>query len=377
MSAKRAILFLSAALVFGAGVRLAAADPLLDAYQSVLADPTNSEVNLQYALVAEGNKKYRLALAAYERILANDPNNKAALAGLQRVRRIIQPASTLFTTEFGARFESNPLQVATGAKDELFPYSKLHVRDERNLFGTRWRTTADLWGEYHPVIGELSNANAFADTGPVIDVPGTQTAVHPAIGAAAGYFNGRFAYSEVNLSDLIEGYLDGANQWARIRAGYRNYAPNFGSTGGVYVGADGRLSRDHIFSESDVVSVTPWLLWSDIPGSVLDINSNHITPGRYIQGGAKFEYDRAVSSALTVGVFVGASERAFATDPADSGGHRQDFLVSPGMSLLFTNIFGIPQTDFRIDYQYDHNHSNAAADSYDDHTVTLALVSRR
>jgi hypothetical protein len=47
------------------------------------------------------------------------------------------------------------------------------------------------------------------------------------------------------------------------------------------------------------------------------------------------------------------------------------------MSLLFTNIFGIPQTDFRIDYQYDHNHSNAAADSYDDHTVTLALVSRR
>ena len=64
---------------------------------------------------------------------------------------------------------TNPLEVATGAKDELFPYSKLHMRDERNLFGTRWRTTADLWGEYHPVIGELSNANVFADTGPVID----------------------------------------------------------------------------------------------------------------------------------------------------------------------------------------------------------------
>jgi hypothetical protein len=51
--------------------------------------------------------------------------------------------------------------------------------------------------------------------------------------------------------------------------------------------------------------------------------------------------------------------------------------VAPGISLLFPNIFGIAQTDFRIDYEYDHNHSNAATDSYDDHTVTLAFVSRR
>jgi hypothetical protein len=201
--------------------------------------------------------------------------------------------------------------------------------------------------------------------------------VRPAVGAGAGYFDGRFAYSEVNVSDMVEGYLDGATQWARIRGGYRDFQPDFGSTAGFYAGADGRLSRDRVINQSDVVSITPWFLWSDIPGSVLDINSNRITPGQYTEAGAKFEYDQAVSQMVTVGVFVGARDRFYATDLSDSGGHRQDFLVAPGISLLFPNIFGIAQTDFRIDYEYDHNHSNAATDSYDDHTVTLAFVSRR
>ncbi len=356
---------------------MAAADALLDAYQGVLKDPTNSEVNLQYALVAEGNKKYRLALAAYERVLANDPGNKAALAGLQRMRRIIEPASTLVTSEVGATFETNPLEVETGSQKELFPYAKLHIKDERNIFGTRWRSTADIWGEYHPEIDELSSVSTFADTGPIIDIPGTLTDVHPAVGAGAGYFDGRFAYTEVSLSSTLEGYLDGAYEWARVRGAYRDYSPSFTSSGGVYVGADGRLSRDRIFNQSDIVSVAPWILWSDIPGSVPDINSNLITPGRYFSGGAKFEYDQAVSQSFTVGMFVGVSGRVFATDPADSGGRREDFLLSPGVSLLFTNIFGRAQTDFRIDYEYDRNRSNAAGDSYENQTVTFALVSRR
>ena len=53
-----------------------------------------------------------------------------------------------------------------------------------------------------------------------------------------------------------------------------------------------------------------------------------------------------------------------------------DFLVAPGISFLFPNIFGIAQTDFLVGYEYDHNQSNAAGDSYDDHIVSLSLVSR-
>jgi hypothetical protein len=355
---------------------MATADPLLDAYQSVLSNPTNSEVNLQYAMVAEGHKQYRLALAAYERILENDPQNKAALAGLQRVRSLIQPATTLLTSEFGARFESNPTELETGAKSELYPYARFHLLDERSINSLRWRTTADVWGEYHPVNGSLTNANAFADTGPVLDIPGTQATVHPALGVGAGYFDFRFAYTDVNLSSLLEGSVDGAYEWARIRGGYRQFQPNLGSSAGPYAGADGRLSRDRVITQSDLVSVAPWFLWSDVPGSVLDINSNRITPGQYSEVGARFEYDDALSQTLTLGVFLSASDRLYFTTPSGNGGDRQDVLLVPGVSLLFPNIFGIAQTDFRIDYQYNHNHSNTAGDSYDDHIVSLAFVSR-
>ena len=376
MSARRAILFVSTALFVGAASPMAAADPLLDAYQSVLANPTNSEVNLQYAMVAEGNKQYRLALAAYERILENDPQNKAALAGLQRVRSLIEPSTTLLTSEFGARFESNPTEVSTGARSELYPYARFHLLDERNINGTRWRTTVDAWGAYYPVNQELSDANLYADTGPLFNVPGTEATFHPAIGAGAGYFNGRFAYSDVNLSALMEGNAGGAYQWGRIRGGYRAFQPDFGSSAGPYAVADGRLSRDRVFTQSDVVSIAPWLYWSDIPGSVLDINSNRVTPGEYTDLGARLEYDEAVSHNLTVGVFVGARDRFYATDVSNSGGHRVDFLVAPGISFLFPNIFGIAQTDFLVGYEYDHNQSNAAGDSYNDHIVSLSLVSR-
>src|SRR5690242_15887070 len=60
----------------------AVADELSDAAQLVLADPANADVNLDYALIAEGKGKYRLALAAYERVLLNDPNNVDAKRGL-------------------------------------------------------------------------------------------------------------------------------------------------------------------------------------------------------------------------------------------------------------------------------------------------------
>ena len=98
---------------------------------------------------------------------------------------------------------------------------------------------------------------------------------------------------------------------------------------------------------------------------------------RVHRSGGKAEYDQSVSQNLIVGAFVGGRYRFYPTEPSDSGSHRQDFLLAPGVSFLFPNIFGIAQTDFRVDYEYDHNQSNASGDSYDDHIVTLAFVTRR
>src|SRR5690606_8330424 len=109
-------------------------------YGAVLADPLNAELNLQYARLAEAKGEVRKALAAYERVLVNDESNAAAISGIQRVRRTIEPAVSQKTLDFGARFDSNALRTNTNASSDLLGYVSYRVRDERPLHDLRWRT---------------------------------------------------------------------------------------------------------------------------------------------------------------------------------------------------------------------------------------------
>jgi len=100
----------------GAGPGPGVAAELARVYAQILRDPTNSALNLRYAELAETSGKLRWALAAYERVLVNDPGSAEAQAGLQRVRRRLQPDSTQFTAELGAIGESNPRYLPSGAR---------------------------------------------------------------------------------------------------------------------------------------------------------------------------------------------------------------------------------------------------------------------
>ncbi len=349
------------------------ADQLLSAYQHVLANPTDSDVNLQYALIAEGQKKWRLALAAYERILSNDPNNVAAKNGLQRIRRIIQPPSTQTTVELGTEWDSNQQQEPGGTDDFTF-YAKGRVRDERNWFGQRWRTTATAYADTHAFDETTNYAVALFDVGPILDLKGTFLAARPFVGGGVASLRGHYYYSEVNVGAGIEGYLNGAFQSARIRGGYRGAGDAaIGNGAGFYAEASAHWTHQNIFSDHDVFWIEPWVRWSGIDGNGFDFfNGNYtaVTPGHYLAGGGRFEFDNQINSWLTVGASVSVSERDY-----DVGG-RRDFLLAPGASLVFSNIFS-PQTDIRVDYEFQHNDSNQAAHDYDNHAVTVALVARR
>jgi hypothetical protein len=362
-------LFLAASLVaLAAATSPAVADPLSDAYQGVIANPTDTEVNLQYALVAEGQKKWRLALAAYERILANDPDNARAKAGLQRIRRIIQPAQTQKTVEVGTEYDSNALH-EPGSGDDWTFYAKGRVRDERNWMGMRWRTTATAYADTHAVNHDLDYMVAMFDIGPILDLNGTMMAGRPFVGAAVSGLGGSYYYSDVNFGGSIEGYLDGAYQWARVKAGYRSFGDDI-STTGWYAEAVAHWAHKDIFSDHDLIFVEPWFRWSGIDGGGFDSFANPVTPGRYVGGGARFEYDTQVSRWLTVGASFRLSERDY-----DVGG-RRDFLIAPGASLMFTNLLS-PQTDIRVEYEFQHNNSNQDENDYDNHAVTISLVARR
>lgn len=347
------------------------ADELKAVYSRILANPTDSELNLQYAMIAEGRGEYRKALSAYERVLVNDPENVAARRGLQRVRRIIQPPLIQKTFEVGGTWESNPMRIAGGGSD-FHAYGNVRIKDEHNFGGQRWRTNLSLYGEGYATFSSMNYASLSGDVGPIVDIPDTMWAVRPAVGAGTAYFNGKVYYWDVNATGLFEGYLNGAYQWLRFRAGYRQYDPSFTSGAGAYADITGRFSLQGIIVEHDVLSLSPWVRWSGINGTP-DNGVMDFATGRYVEGGATLEYSKVLNDWLTAAVNFKVSDRAYADI---GGGARNDVLWSPGASLIFTNLLG-PQTDVRLDYKYEHNTSNVAAHTWDNQAATLAVVLRR
>ncbi|MEJ0097164.1 MAG: hypothetical protein WDM84_03480 [Bauldia sp.] len=339
-------------------------------YARIIADPTNSDLNLQYALIAEGRKEYRKALAAYERVLVNDPTNESAKRGLARIRRILQPSITQTSLELGGTWESNP-ELNPTPFGEVSAYGDVRIKDERAIDGQRWRTNLSLYGEGHATFSDLNYANLNGDIGPLIDLGASLLTFRPAVGAGAAYFDGKVYYGDVNVSGLLEGYLSGAYQWIRVRAGYRDYNPAF-SSGGTYADITGKYSLSNLIGEGDVLSLAPWARWSGINGVTNDTATDFAT-GLYVEGGGTLEYSRAFNDVLTAAVNITASDRYYNNIGT---GHRQDQNVSPGASLILTNVLS-PQTDLRFDYSYEWNWSNQTGHTWQDQTLTAAIVIRR
>jgi tetratricopeptide (TPR) repeat protein len=362
---------LTAATALTVSVPASYADELTAAYAEVLANPTSPELNLRYAQLAEQRGEFRKALAAYERVLVNDPTNAAARDGLQRVRRIIQPPDTQKIFEIGTTWQSNVLRNTMPTGDVL-GYGSFRLRDERPGDRYRWRTNLNFYGEAYAHETEMNYAAINGDLGPIIDLKGTNWAVRPAVGVGTAWFDGRNYYRDVNATALFEGYLNGAYQWLRFRAGYRWYDPSFTTDAGSYVDITGRFSIQDVFHERDSLSVSPWIRWSHISGTA-DSFTDDFAAGLYTEAGANFEYAKRFNDAFAASINVRIANRVY----EDIGtGSRNDWNVAPGASLIFSNLLG-PQADLRFDYKYEWNRSNMPDHTWQNQSITAAIVVRR
>jgi hypothetical protein len=367
---------LAAALVVALAPPAAAApDELNAAFQQVLRKPTDVQANLRYARAAEAAGKTRWALAAYESVLANDPNNEEAQRGLQRTRRALQPPTTLFTAEIGGAWSSNPRQDPKNARGEAQGLAALSMLDERPLGDMRWRTTGSAVGIFHGRENDLNYGAAGLSTGPVIDLA-PAIAMHPAIGGSAAYFDDRFYYGEGSASVAFEGNLEGAYRAVRLRVAYRDYNDFFPTQHGAYVDVTGKFTFPNLYGNSLLI-LTPWARWSDMSGTAQSPASQiEVQPGAYNEWGGKLELNTPVTDWLIVGGNIAYSQRHYRSDPASSGdSKRRDNLLVPGAMLLMPNLFAF-QTGLRIDYQYFSNASNYNPRDYNEHLVSATIVSR-
>jgi len=126
-------------------------DEMTDVFDSLLSTPDDPALNLRYAELALAKGETRKALAAYEHILARDPNNREARRAYQKTKIALQPTVTAFTLITGVTAESNPRQVRGSSIDHESDVSldaSLLMYDERSLAGRRWRTLGQAGGMY-------------------------------------------------------------------------------------------------------------------------------------------------------------------------------------------------------------------------------------
>ncbi|HWM45530.1 MAG TPA: tetratricopeptide repeat protein [Xanthobacteraceae bacterium] len=382
----RFVAFVAAMIVVACATAApAASDDLARLYARVLKNPADSAASLEYARLAEEQGKLRWALAAYERVAANDPANDEAQRGLARVRRKLQPNVTLFVAEIGGAFESNPRYTnnnpsnLTTPRGELQGFGSLQMRDERSLGDLRWRTNALATGLVHQNEGDLDYGYAGATTGPVLDFFQAST-LHIGLGGGASALKHRLFYSEAVAVATIEKDLFGALQTLQLRTGYRDYGDMFPVTHGFYADARAKLSFPDAFQDGNLAVVMPWVRWSGVGGTATSFLLNEIQPGAYIEYGVRGELVRPIIDGVVFGPTVTAFARDYRGDRVPGSTEKvKDLIAGPGAVLWLPNLFtdwrGV-QTALKIEYQYYRGNSNDPTRTFNDHIVASSLVMR-
>jgi hypothetical protein len=353
----------------------ASADEMSDLYERILADPGNAQLNLEYAAMAERTGKPRLALAAYERILLNDPGNTQAQAGIKRVMRQLLGSQTRWVASFGAGWESNPANVAFHEDDAAIALGSLAMHDDRYWGSLPWQTDMLLQVNLYSDQDHLNYGFAGIETGPVFDT-GSWFSVHPALGVATTYFDGSSFYTEGLMSVTLEGVTGGANQVVRFKVGYRDYAGRFTSDSGWYAQANARWTFPHVLGQRDVVVLSPWVRWSDIEGGIPVSLNNEAEPGRYLEFGTDIAWYTPLAQDLVLGLNVTVSQRNYRDPGIFSGADdREDTTITPGVTLIFKHVFSY-QTDVRLNYRHKDNDSNDRFREFEDDIVTVNIDTR-
>jgi hypothetical protein len=371
---------LAAFFVFAAPA-IAAPDELARLNMQIVNDPTNIELNLRYARLAEESGQPRKALAAYERVLVYDPNNVEAQKGLERIRVGILPTVTEIFTEFGGGWDTNPHEVPSGRMSDFDLFGRIAFRDERTLGDTRWRTSGLLSGDLFRQSGDLNYGYGSLAVGPVYSVGGGFT-LHPSIGGATSYFDHHLFYNEGFASALIEGNQGGVAETFRLRGGYRDFDSFFPATQGFFADFTAKFAKPEVFTTGDLLVFSPWARWSGVGGTFLTntptVNvSDSVQLGRYEEVGARMEYYLTLADWLIAGPNFSYTERGYAAAPLSTGGFlkRRDGIASPGASIIFRNLPNVTG-DIRLDYNYERDDSNDPEGSYTQHTVTLTYARR-
>ena len=374
----------AAAFLCLSALALAAAAPaaaqqtadLQDLFRQVLVNPTDAGANMRYAQEAERRGELRKALAAYERIVLNDPGNKQARGEYERIKALLEPARTRFQAGFGGQFETNTDLNDGKGRDDFAFVATFRVDDDRRLGTTLWRSSLQLYGDAHLRSSRADFLYGNASTGPIF-LLGNGWRAHTFVTAEAGMADYDFLFHAAGVGATLE--TRGSDPLRSITAGvsYADFA-NGRSSGpfspekgrdALVLGLSARFGWDNVFARLDSLELRPQLIYNDASRSRFTFAQAGLTAS-YAIGLATFA---GGAGNIFLNPEITAQYRSYeGSDPGRSK-DRRDVRLAPALRLIgmyenYTAVLG---------YMYDRNFSNynnraqLAGRDYTNHRIGL------
>jgi hypothetical protein len=345
-------------------------------FEQILQDPGNPGLNFRYARLAIQRGEIRKALAAYERILARDPDNEEAKAGIRRIQRELEPTVTRATLLLGGQFESNPQRLPGSASNRYDGtlYGRLRVLDERRIGALRWRSEGDVYANWHTRFHNIDFGIAGGRAGPVLEL-GEGLRLNPFIGGAYSWLDQRTFFTEATSGLTLDVEGDLPLKTVSVRWGYQFVGEDFSTRDGTFVEFSPRFVANALLFERSITVVTPYWRYSGVFGSGppgVDPRREPF-PARYHQLGIRGDYFVPIFANITLGIGGIYEYRHYYETVTDKSKNRRDHVVSPSAQIIVSGL-ARGQADLIFSYSFEHRSSNDRSQLYDNHTAGAKIL---
>jgi hypothetical protein len=376
----------------------AAPDDSLSQFESVLQDPNAVAANLTYAASLQAAGQSGEAQQIYQKVLSLDPNNALARAALTSagatggqaaIAGATPPPSgtqTDYTLRLGLGYESNSARlppVFSGAYPDAVGFGEFTINDTRRLGDTWWQSNLDIYGNAHVRYSPGDIDYVTIDSGPVFDLGGLGRLRVAASGEYAlqgqtpteGDHIPEFLFDAGNMVFNWFPARSQALQSVNLLVGYDHFAGGYNAyRSGVVMHATAPFVFDDLIPATHTqLTLTPGFVYNGAsspnvtplpqPAHYLegDLDVLTLTPLAEHQLGA----ERVVGK---LGIFADA-QYYDSHDPIPTN-DRQDIQLIPIIGVRLVGFLW-PRLQLDLDYRYDRNFSNDAAQRFADHIVSL------
>ncbi|MEM7525777.1 MAG: tetratricopeptide repeat protein [Pseudomonadota bacterium] len=380
-----------AAAVAFAGCATAAAaqdapsDAVRETFAAVIANPQDVDANLAYARAVLDAGDPRKAVAAYDRVLAVDPDNAEAQAGLKRLSGVVAEqggAKTTIDLALGFIYETNPtLRGQDQQSDEDYGLAyAARLSDVRPLFGVELESAVSVAGQQRSDDGAVVDVTGFGvQTGPTFDLSSLAGVDGLALATQASFSLAYFG--DVGVGDrLLKSYglsfdlrsaATGVFKGVTLAYAYDDYdgAALSDRTANVFSFAAAFAERD-LLLDKDELSITPRIVRNEAREDIFSYTEvgGSVAYTLGLPGWAGFEASAARAE-------VDLSTRMYRGEFNGIGEDRSDRFYSIGGRYTLAQWDDLPVA-LSASYHFDLNASNVRDFDFENHRFGLTASMR-